>query len=164
MWQRFYTGPSLEQLHEQYAKAGRIDGAAPFRAEHEVRIDAPPARVWALLSEPTGWPAIDPAIHDVRLTAPVGVDARFTWAKGKATFASRFAVVAPEREITWTGGSLGARVVHRHILTPMDVGSTLLRCEESMAGWLLSLVYSNGQLRGVLVDWLAAIKSAAERH
>ncbi|MEV6008095.1 SRPBCC family protein [Streptomyces sp. NPDC051976] len=164
MGQRFYGGPSVEELHERYAKEGRTDAAAPVRAVREVRIEAPPARVWAVLSDPAGWHAIDPAIHDVRLAAPVGVDARFTWANGKAKIASRFAVVDREREITWTGVSMGARVVHRHLLTPMDGGeATLLRTEESMAGWLLGLLFSAAKLETVLADWLAAVKSAAER-
>ena len=48
---------------------------------------------------------LDPAIHDVRLDGPVAADTAFTWANGRARMRSRFAVVAPVRELTWTGAS-----------------------------------------------------------
>lgn len=163
MSQLFYTGPSLDDLHEQFAKRARLDSAAPIRATQETHIEATPARVWTLLSDPAGWSAIDPAIHDVRLATRVEVDARFTWANGKAKIASRFAVVDHERELTWTGSSMGARAVHRHILKPLSGGGTLLRSEESMAGPLLTLFYGSEQLNKGLALWLKAIKTSAER-
>jgi len=94
-----YRGPSLGELHDQYTKQRRIDQAAPIRSAHEVRIEAPTARVWDLLSDPTGWSAIDPAIHDVRLDAEVDVDVRFVWRNGNTRLHSRFAVVDPQREM-----------------------------------------------------------------
>ena len=42
--QLFYSGPSFEVLHEEYAKKGRIDEEAPVEASHEVRIEAPVER------------------------------------------------------------------------------------------------------------------------
>jgi hypothetical protein len=44
----FYSGPSIEVLHEEYAKQGRIDANAPVRASQEIRIEAPAERVWEL--------------------------------------------------------------------------------------------------------------------
>jgi hypothetical protein len=37
----FYSGPSIEVLHEEYAKRRRIDQAAPVKASGEIRIEAP---------------------------------------------------------------------------------------------------------------------------
>jgi len=158
-----YRGPSLGELHDQYTKQRRIDQAAPIRSAHEVRIEAPTARVWDLLSDPTGWSAIDPAIHDVRLDAEVDVDVRFVWRNGNTRLHSRFAVVDPQREISWTGSVMGSRAVHRHILTPEADSVTLLRSEESMAGALVGLFYDSTKLHAQLVHWLSAVKAAAER-
>ncbi len=58
--QLFYIGPPVEVLHERYAKQGRIDDRAPVRASHEVWVDAPVERVFALLSDPTRWPRSSP--------------------------------------------------------------------------------------------------------
>ncbi|MFC8537510.1 SRPBCC family protein [Streptomyces sp. NPDC057249] len=160
-----YRGPSLDELHENYAKQHRIDDAAPFRSTHEVVINAPAERVWALLADPAGWSAFDPAIREVSVAGDgtPAVDTRFTWVNGSAKIASRFAVVEPLREITWTGTAMGSRAAHRHLLTPRQDGTTLLRTEESMAGTLLGLVYNKAKLHAELTRWLDSIKTAVEQ-
>jgi carbon monoxide dehydrogenase subunit G len=130
----FYRGPSIDVLHEQYAKHGRIDQRAPVHVTEQVLVAAPVARVWELLSDPASWPAVDPAIRDVHLDAPLAADVAFTWTSGKARIRSRVAVLDPTREITWTGISAGSRAVHRDVVQPVGEDSTVLRSEESMAG------------------------------
>ncbi|RJL30915.1 SRPBCC family protein [Bailinhaonella thermotolerans] len=160
-----YRGPSLDELHDAYAKRHRIDEAAPIRSAHEVVIDAPAERVWALLADPSGWSAFNPAIRGVRIAddGAVRVDTRFTWVNGRTTIASRFAVVEPLGELTWTGSAMGSRAVHRHLITAREDGTTLLRTEESMAGTLLGLFYDSAKLHAELTRWLDSIKTAAER-
>ncbi|MEW1930153.1 SRPBCC family protein [Streptomyces sp. NPDC088360] len=160
-----YRGPSLEILHEEYAKKGRLDEGAPISGSYEVRIQAPVARVWSLLSEPANWGSIDPAIHGVTVEGGSGgaeVDARFTWVSGRNRIKSRFAVVDPGREIVWTGLAAGAKAVHRHVLEAADDGSTLVRTEESMGGPFLVLFFSDAKLHTVLEKWLTGLKKAAE--
>jgi uncharacterized protein YndB with AHSA1/START domain len=96
----FYSGPSIEVLHEEYARKGSIDEEASVKASREVRIEAPVERVWKLLSDPRNWVAWYQAIHDVHLDSKVEANARFDWANGKAHMRSRFAVVEANREIT----------------------------------------------------------------
>jgi len=67
--QLLYRGPSIEVLHDRYAKQGRIDDQAPVTTSYEIHIDAPVQRVWELLTH----------------------------------IKSRFAVVNPGQEITWSG-------------------------------------------------------------
>ncbi|MGW5863800.1 SRPBCC family protein [Streptomyces sp. NPDC055239] len=160
-----YRGPSLEVLHEEHAKKGRLDEQAPLRSAYEIRIEAPVERVWALLSEPAQWEKIDAAIHDVTVDSPTGgaeVDARFTWTNGRSRIKSRFAVIDPGREIVWTGLAAGAKAVHRHVLEASGDGATLVRTEESMGGPLLVLFFSEAKLHAVLERWLKGLKKAAE--
>jgi uncharacterized protein YndB with AHSA1/START domain len=164
MTQLLYRGPSIEVLHEQYAKRERIDTRAPVSAAYEVEIDAPVQRVWGLLGDPLAWPRFAPEVHDVHLDAPVAADTRFTWANGRSRMKSRFAVVEPGREITWTGVSSGFKAVHRHLLEATGPGSTRVRSEESMAGPLLPLVYGSAKLQAGLETWLDGLKAAAERR
>jgi hypothetical protein len=161
--QLLYAGPPLRVLHEEYAKNARIDDEAPVTTSYQVNIRAPRERVWDLLASPLDWGSVDPAIHDVRLDGPVTADTSFTWANGRARMKSRFAVVASGRELTWTGASMGFKVVHRHLLDDAPGGGTRVRCEESMAGPLLTLLYSEAKLRAALETWLTALKTAAER-
>jgi uncharacterized protein YndB with AHSA1/START domain len=159
----FYGGPKIEVLHEEYAKKGRIDEAAPVKASHEVHIEAPVRRVWELLSDVRGWGTWHPDIHDVGLDSEVMADARFTWANGKARMKSRFAIVEAFREISWTGISSGAKAVHRQVLKPTDGDcATRLFCEESISGPLLMLFFSSAKLQADMEKWLYALKSAAE--
>ena len=41
--QLFYRGPSIDVLHEEYAKKGRIDGEAPVRAHGQAQPSAAPS-------------------------------------------------------------------------------------------------------------------------
>jgi hypothetical protein len=57
--QLFYRGPSIDVLHEEYAKKGRIDARAPVGAAREIRIEAPLGRVGSYWSmSPPGGPGI----------------------------------------------------------------------------------------------------------
>lgn len=157
-----YRGPALEVLHEEYAKQGRIDDRAPVLASSCVDIDAPVARVWKILGAVLDWPTVDPAISKVQLPAGVEVDAPFAWVNAGARIKSRFAVVSRDSELTWTGVSFGARAVHRHIIRETPGGGTQLESAESMAGPLLTLMFSSSKLNGGMTRWLTAIKAAAE--
>ena len=164
MNQLLYRGPSIEALHQQYAKRERIDTRAPVTAAYQVEIDAPVQRVWDLLADPLAWPSFAPEVHDVHLDAPAAVDTRFTWANGRSRIKSRFAVVDPGREITWTGVSSGFKAVHRHLLEATSDGATRVRSEESIAGSLLVLFYSSAKLQAGIEAWLTGLKTAAERR
>jgi uncharacterized protein YndB with AHSA1/START domain len=164
MNQLLYRGPAIQELHQQYAKQGRIDERAPVTTTYEVHINAPVQRVWELLADPPGWPSFAPDIRDVHLVAPVAVDTRFTWTNGRSRINSRFAVVHPGQELTWTGVSSGFKVVHRHLLDATSDTTTRVRCEESMAGPLLLLFFNSAKLRAGLEQWLTALKTAAEQR
>jgi uncharacterized protein YndB with AHSA1/START domain len=161
-WRRlFYAGPSADVLYEDYARRGRIDDLAPIAARGEVLIDAPVERVWELLGHPERWERFATEIRDVRLGDGVVEGGRFTWRNGKTKLTSRFAVVSPARELTWTGTALGSKVVHRHLLAPIKNSQTRLVTEESMAGPLLVLFYSSAKLHASLDTWLTAIATTA---
>jgi len=160
----FYAGPSITRLHQDYAKQGRIDERARVTAKCEVVISAPVQRVWEMIASPAGWPVFDPAVHDVKLDGPAAVDAAFTWAKGRSHFRSRFAVLDPGREVTWTGTALWLKVVHRHLLDTTAGGATRVRCEESMSGLMLGLFYTDAKLQADLLKWLTALKAGAEQR
>ena len=158
----FYSGPPLHVLHDDYAKQGRIDDRAPVVAAAEADVDAPPAEVWRLLSDVAAWPSWNTDIKSVTLDPAVAVDAAFHWKNGGSSIRSRFAVVAPERELTWTGVSVGIRAVHRNTLEQLPGGSVRLRSEESMAAPLVGVLYPSRALQRSLQKWVDLLKRTAE--
>jgi hypothetical protein len=160
----FYTGPTLRELHDDYAKKHRIDDRAAIKGRREIAVAAPPAKVWAVLSDVPHWDVnLEPGVHDIRVPDGVRTDARFTRVNKGATMKAQFAVVEPERELAWTGSAFGAKVVHRYVLEPRPDGGTRVIVEESMAGPLLALLfYTSAKLTGLLQTCLATLKTAAE--
>ncbi|GGY05665.1 SRPBCC family protein [Streptomyces hiroshimensis] len=162
----FYVGPPLRTLHEEYAKGGRIDTAAPVTAVCGIRTAAPPAVVWRLLSDLDGWPGWVPGVAAMSGGGPGGAvpGLSFRWKLGGMTIRSTMAVVTPERELCWTGLLAGTRAVHRFRLVPLPDGGTEVVSEESIGGPLLALYYSSERLEQVLRAWLSALKTLAEEQ
>jgi hypothetical protein len=157
----FYSGPHLAVLHDEYARRGRIDPAAPLTNSSSLIVDAPPERVWDVLVDLRNWPAWAPGFRVRGLTA-VAPGATFRWTLRGARIRSTFAVVEPTRELTWTGTCLGCKAVDRHLLEPVGGGRTRVTVEESLAGPLLPLLYSPGRLRAGHEEWLGALKTFVE--
>ena len=159
----FYSGPSLATLHEKYAKRGRIDDEAPVTSSSNMIIDAPVHQVWTVISDVAGWPAWHAPITVLELTT-VRPDVPFRWKIGRAAIRSTFAIVDPDRELTWTGRFLGFKAVDRHLVGPVGTDRTRVTMTESLAGPLLPLLYSSAKLRAGHERWLADLKKKIENH
>ena len=158
----FYSGPSLQTLHTVYAKQGRIDTAAAIQSQAEILIHASVARVWQILADAPNWPEWVPGVKTVRLDSTVAPDATFIWNNGPLTIKSTFAIVEPEKELTWTGISSGAKAVDRHTFEVAN-GGTRVFTEESMAGPFVILFFNSQKLRASQEAFLAALKQLAEK-
>ncbi|MFF7679676.1 SRPBCC family protein [Actinacidiphila glaucinigra] len=158
----FYAGPSLRELHEEYAKKGRLDERAPVVSTSSVTVDAPVAEVWRLIVDLRAWDTWRSDARVVELGA-VEPDARFRWKLRGTPITSSFAVVAPERELCWTGVAMGwMKAVDRMRMAPTDDGRTVVTIEESLSGPLLSLFYDSARLRQGHEEILRMLKAAAE--
>ncbi|MEU5988992.1 SRPBCC family protein [Spirillospora sp. NPDC047418] len=153
--------PNLATLHDEYALRGRIDAAAPVTNSSSVLIDAAPGRVWEVLADLRGWEAWAPGFK-LRALDTVGVGRTFRWSQNGTPLHSRFAVVEPGRELSWTGSLLGLyRAVDRMVLAPEN-GGTRVTLQESLDGPLVGLVYPSRKLRAGHETRLAALKSHIE--
>ncbi|MES9543273.1 MULTISPECIES: SRPBCC domain-containing protein [unclassified Actinomadura] len=153
--------PSLATLHDDYALRGRIDEAAPVTSASSVLIDAPAALVWEVLADLRGWETWSP---DFRLRALDAVEPgkEFRWSQAGTPLRSRFAVVDPGRELSWTGTFLAVyRAVDRLVLAE-EGGRTRVTTEESLSGPLIRLIYGEPKLRAGHEKRLAALKSHIE--
>jgi hypothetical protein len=158
----FYAGPSLAVLHREYARKGRIDESAPVTNISSLVVNAPVHRVWAVLSDLRNR-AIWDADFRLRELIEVAPDASFRWTIRGARIRSTFAVVEPDRELSWSGISFGLKAVDRNLLEPVDADHTTVTLQESLAGPLLTLFYSPARLRAGHEAYLIALKTFAER-
>lgn len=85
-----------------------IDRGAPAIGEAEVRIDAPPERVWEVIAGLEDRPAWAPDIRSVRLEGPLAPGSVFRWRSGAVSLVSTLRVVDPPRGLAWTGRSMPA--------------------------------------------------------
>ncbi|MER5641547.1 SRPBCC family protein [Kitasatospora sp. NPDC002227] len=158
------VGPSLATLDRDYARAGRVDSAAPVQARHQVAVAAPPGQVFALITDFAGWAGWFPAVSGIEVTpGPVQPGTQFRWRSGKDRIRSTVATLIPGQEISWTGVCSGARAVRRHLLAQAADGGTVLTVEESMSGLLLTLFYDSDRLQQATGAWLEALRTTAER-
>lgn len=158
----FYSGPSFDELHAQYARQGKLDEQAPIKVSQTIHVEAPVERVWELLINLSEWPAIDPSIRDVRLQDAVGVDSRFSFKLNGFPINAKIAVIEPYRHLHWTGVSLWFKAVDLHSLEPAGDGGTRLYIAESFAGFLAPLFMNNERLNAQHEKWLMAFKRTAE--
>jgi len=101
----------------------------------------------AIAHQRTHWhTTLEPGVRRIRLPHGVQVDAPFTRSNKRVRMRARFALVDPDRELAWTGSGLGSRVVHRITLEPRPDDTTKVVAEESMAGPLLSILFSTTKL------------------
>ncbi|MGV9779607.1 SRPBCC domain-containing protein [Streptosporangium sp. NPDC003464] len=154
----FYRGPSLAVLHTDYATRHRIDAEAPVTSESSVVIDATPAQVWEVLTDLRNWPAWAPD-YEVLELGEMAPGADFHWRLGKVRIRSRFAVVAPGRELTWSGVVFGYKAVDQQVLEALPDGRTRVTMRESLAGPLVSLFFGADKLRAGHDRYLAALKA-----
>lgn len=153
--------PNLATLHDEYALHGHIDEDAPVVSASSVLIDASPDRIWGVLADLRAW---EGWATDFRLRALDAVEPgrEFRWAQKGVPLRSRFAVVAPGRELSWTGSMLGLyRAIDRMVLTRED-GRTRVTLEESLDGPLVRLVYGEDKLRAGHEARLSALKDHIE--
>jgi uncharacterized protein YndB with AHSA1/START domain len=142
-----------------------INRDAPATAEGELRIDADPETVFAVIAALDRWPSWNPEVKSVRVAGPVQPGTVFRWKAGPSTLLSTLQVVDPPTAIAWTGTTMGIRAVHVFRFQPSD-GGTLARSEESWEGLLASLFkgYSRRTLDKGIRGVLGHLKAEAERR
>lgn len=136
---------------------------APAFAHHEIYIEAPPERVWVLISDIDRWNLWQPDIASASLAGPLVRGSTFKWTSGRTGVSSVLEEVDPPRRLGWTGRAMGARAKHLWILEPQGSG-TKVSTRESFEGLVVVLLKKRMQrlLDDSLQKWLVLLKEAAE--
>jgi uncharacterized protein YndB with AHSA1/START domain len=140
-----------------------INHQAPLVSQKEMFIQASPEEIWRIHTAINDWPQWQPTIGMANLDGPLATGSIFQWKSGGLTITSTVQVVEPNRKVGWTGKALGTRASHIWIFKPHN-GGTMLATEESMEGWLISILklIMPKFLEESLDTWLQSLKSKAE--
>lgn len=157
----FGCGPSLPVLKTK-AVAGEVNGEAPVKSRLHIDIEAPPKRVWEVLSGIDRWPAWHAKISKAKLEGALAEGSRFRWKTGGVTINSELAAVKPDSLLGWTGTMMGMKAIHLWRLVPLENGSTRVVVEESLDGFAVGLMFSDKKLTEILDVWLVRLKKESE--
>lgn len=154
-------GPRLSLLDE-LAQSGKINERAPVIAHLEIEINAPPAKVWALLVDAPAWPTWEKQINAVNSDGPLAAGKKFLWKSGDTEIASQVQLFEPQTRLAWTGSAMSAKAIHVWQLQEVPGDRTRVLMKESMDGPLMSRLFPQDKLNDAGMQWLVALKHAAE--
>ncbi len=140
-----------------------INEQAPVRATREIRIQAEPERVWAVLLDIPKWPTWNSAVSRAAIEGPIAPGTTFRWSSNGSSIVSTLREVEAPRRVGWTGRALGTRAIHVWVLTPAAAG-VAVSSSESFEGWLVQLLpgFFQRLLEKSLEATLGALKKACE--
>lgn len=141
----------------------RINPQASLVAHRKILIQAAPEVVWKIHTDINAWSQWQPGITRATLEGPLAVGSIFQFKSGGLIISATIQVVEPNQRIGWTGQTLGTQASHVWLLAPHQNG-TLLTTDESMEGWLVSLLklIAPKFLERSLDVWLQSLKNTAE--
>jgi hypothetical protein len=138
----------------------------------EILVDAPPARVWAVLADFAAYAAWNPFMPEISGALQAGARLRVRIVppgSGGMTFRPRLLAVTPEKELRWLGHLLLPGLFdgeHRFRLEALDGGTrTRLHHSESFSGLLLPVIFgarAQSTTRAGFEAMNAALKRRAE--
>lgn len=158
----FYQGPSFEKLHNEYSKKGVLDPNAPVKSSSQTIINAPVFIVWSIVYNIIEWSSFNPDFSNIKLLKSVSPDSWISFELNKFPIKAKFAIVSPNKELTWTGKSLWTKAIDRITLQSQDDNKTILKIEEAFSGMFVPLFVSEEKLKTQHLRWLTSIKSKAE--
>ena len=141
----------------------QVDQDAPLCARSEITIQAPPDKVWSVLTDINRWPEWQAGVSSAEPEAALAAGATFRWKANGLGITSTIQELDPGRRIGWTGDSLGMQAIHFFALAPQD-GGTRVTTEESISGWLARILklFDPNYMDKSLAGSLQALKARAE--
>lgn len=116
-----------------------INKNAPVFAHKEIIIEAPIENVWNTQTDIEGWPTWQPDITSATLDGELKAGTIFHWKAKGLGIISKLHTVEKNRQIGWTGISLGMSAIHNWKFESQG-NVTRVITEESLSGWLARLM------------------------
>ncbi|MEU8239414.1 SRPBCC family protein [Actinoplanes missouriensis] len=140
-----------------------IDTNAAVVVRHEIRINAPIDRVWALHTDVNRWTSWQTDVDTAYADGPLQQGSTFHWTTAGLSIASTvYAIEAPHR-ILWGGPAHGITGIHEWTFTP-DGDATVVRTAESWDGNPVRADPDNLRqaLDASIASWLELMRKTAE--
>nr|WP_315200619.1 SRPBCC family protein [uncultured Flavobacterium sp.] len=154
---------SLEYF-SNYKTSKTIHLDAPVITRKNIVINASVKNVWKVFSNVNNWDTWQKEIVTPKINGAFKLGTSFNWKSNGLTITSTLQTVEINKMVGWSGPAFGAFAIHTWYFTEHN-GQTTISVEESMEGWLVSLLKSNFQssLDTSIEHWLKALKTEAEK-
>jgi hypothetical protein len=154
---------SLEYF-SNYKTSKTIHLDAPVITRKSIVINASIEKVWKVFSNVNNWDTWQKEIVTPKINGAFKPGTSFNWKSNGLTITSTLQTVEINKMVGWSGPAFGAFAIHTWYFTENN-GQTTISVEESMEGWLVTLLKSNFQssLDTSIEHWLNALKVEAEK-
>lgn len=135
-----------------------------LKCSKAITINLSSKKVWEVLSDIDNWAIWQTDINNSKLNGELKPTNTFSWNSGGANILSTLQIVDPNKELSWTGKSLGIRAIHTWKLSEQN-GRTTIFVYESMEGFLVGLFKKtfNKKLNSGMQKWLDLLKIECEK-
>ncbi|KFF28844.1 hypothetical protein IQ37_09220 [Chryseobacterium piperi] len=153
------------ELTSSYKTSENINRNVPVQTRQQITIHASPEKLYHIMSDVNHWSVWHKDVQDPIMKEPFKKGNSFDWKSGGLTVHSTLHTAIPPYKIGWSGPAFGAFAIHNWTFVPEKNGYTQLIVEESMEGWLVSLLHKKFQtvLEQSLQVWLRNLKTEAEK-
>jgi uncharacterized membrane protein len=154
----------LLEYFSNYKTSKTIHIDAPVITRKSIVINASAEKVWKVFSDINNWDAWQKEIVTPKINGAFKSGTSFNWKSNGLTITSTLQTVEINEMVGWSGPAFGAFAIHTWYFTEHN-GQTTIRVEESMEGWLVTLLKSNFQssLDTSIEHWLDALKAEVEK-
>jgi uncharacterized membrane protein len=151
------------EYKSSYSISCSINKHAPVITYQQITIDAPAQKVYEVMSDIDHWAAWHSNVEEPKITGAFKKGNSFDWKSGGLTIHSTLHTVIPAQKIGWSGKAFGAFAIHNWSFIESE-GQTTVMVEESMEGWMVSLMRQKFQkgLEQSLQVGLKNLKTKAE--
>ncbi len=145
------------------AAQGKTDPAAPRQTTQQISINAPPDKIWALLTNVQAWPSWDSSVPQTSAPPDVQNGTLFSYDTNGMSIHAAVREFTPDAALGWTGDVLNYHAIQTWTLAPQPDGTTLVTTSESVGGFMIGYFYSRDELDQSVHTWLVDLKAMAER-
>lgn len=159
-----YFTAFASKVNAQNQSTMKINQEATVFQSMSIIINEKPEKIWKILSDVNHWTNWNLKIKKVNIEEELKVGSEFTWTSGGSKITSKVHTFDSYKTFGWTGKTFGARAIHNWHFEQVE-GGTKIIVEESMEGWLISLIKK--KMNKILVEdmthWLEQLKVESEK-